>query len=361
MIPPEQYSFIFDHMMLALILITLASYAQGGVKGFNRLAGVAVPIFLILYIGTRPISGVFVDMVTYAQSFEVAANTGNVYYADWLFNALMLGMSQVTTVDVFFVVCAMLYVLPIAAGLARRHGGAAFSAMLATITSFSFFTYGVNGIRNGIATSILLAAFAWSDRKFVFILLAVAATGTHSSVAVPALFYLLTFFNQSIVLYSCLWLATLFFTLVTSGAGAVFISNLLSSSDDGRVGYLTQIGEDKGGFRFDFILYSIVPIIISYSWAKAHTRQDPFYRRLLCSYLATNAFWVLVMYAAYSNRFAYLSWFMMPWLIVYPFIPNKGGANHPESEHWDVNKFTAMLVGQFALTYLFDIIIYPNR
>ena len=102
-----------------------------------------------------------------------------------------------------------------------------------------------------------------------------------------------------------------------------------------------------------------MPVIISYIWADIRARNDAFYRRLLCTYLATNAFWLLAMYAAFSNRFAYLSWFMMPWLIVYPFIPNNDKTKSIPSVR--VNRFAAMIIGQFALTYLFDIIIYPNR
>ena len=347
--------------MLVLVLLTLAAYKQGGLKGFNDLASIGVPIFLILFLGTRPISTAFTDMTTYAQSYDVAAATGNVYYNDWLFKNLMLGMSQVTTVYVFFVVCAAIYVLPIIVGFAYRHGNAAFAALLSTITSFSFFSYGVNGIRNGLGTSILLTAIAYSDRKIIFILLAIAAYGMHNSVAVPALFYFLTFFNSNIFLYCCFWAASLIFTAATGGATATYLATLLSSVEDDRVGYLTTQGYDRGGFRLDFILYGIVPVIISALWAKPQTLKDPFYRRLLCTYLATNAFWLLAMYAAFSNRFAYLSWFMMPWLIIYPFIPNKDMERGPEAKRWEMNKFMAMLIGQFAITYLFDVIIYPNR
>jgi hypothetical protein len=361
MIPPEQYSFIYTHLMLVLIFVTLMSYVQGGVRGFNRVANLIVPIFLIFYIGTRPISSVFIDMTTYAQSFEIAANRGIVYYSDFLFSAFMLGLSQVTTVEVFFFLCSVFYIFPIVAGLRHRHGNFAFGAFVAIITSFSFFTYGVNGIRNGMATSIMVAAIAWSDRKVVFALLAVAAYGTHNTLAVPILFYFLTFFNSNVMLYGCLWFSVLVFTAATGGAAANFLAGLLSSSEDTRVGYLTTRGDDKGGFRLDFVLYSIVPVIFSYAWAKAHTRKDPFYQRLLCAYLATNAFWLLAMYAAFSNRFAYLSWFMMPWLIVYPFIPNQKTPGSELSKKVEVNPFAAMIIGQFALTYLFDIIIYPNR
>jgi hypothetical protein len=361
MIFPENYLFIYDHLMAALIFFTVLSYAQHSAGSVNRLFGFIIPVFIILYIGTRPISSAFVDMVTYAQAFEVAKLTGAVYYNDWLFNALILGLSQITTVEVFFFVCAAIYIAPVIAGLKKRHGDSAFAALLAMITSFSFFTYGVNGVRNGMATSILLAAIAWSDRKFAFIFLALLAYGMHNSVAIPILFYTLSFLYSNVIFYSCLWLSALLFTFATSGSIAGYLGTFLSLYEERRIGYLTETGEDKGGLRIDFVLYSILPVLASYLLADANKTKDLFYRRMLCAYLATNGFWILVMYAAYSNRIAYLSWFIMPWLIIYPFIPNRSWGAGSSGQKIDVAKYSALLIGQFALTYLFDIIIYPNR
>ena len=36
-------------------------------------------------------------------------------------------------------------------------------------------------------------------------------------------------------------------------------------------------------------------------------------------YLTANAFWILVIRSSFSNRFAYLSWFLMAIIIFYPF------------------------------------------
>ena len=38
------------------------------------------------------------------------------------------------------------------------------------------------------------------------------------------------------------------------------------------------------------------------------------------TYLLCNAFWIIVIRAAFSNRFAYLSWFMYPVVIAYPLL-----------------------------------------
>ena len=83
--------------MLVLVFFTVLIYMGGGHKGgFNRSANILIPAFLIFYIGTRPISPVFVDMTTYAQSFEVAAKGGDVYFTEWMFKSLMEGLSRIS-------------------------------------------------------------------------------------------------------------------------------------------------------------------------------------------------------------------------------------------------------------------------
>lgn len=361
MIQPQNYLFVYDHLMLVLIFFTLLIYANNKVVSFNRLAAICVPIFLIFYFGTRPISGVFVDMTTYATGFEQTTVTGESGYTDWLFSLLVIGLSKITSVEIFFFLCAVIYILPISIGLKKHHGDYAFPILLVTITSFSFFSYGVNGIRNGLGTSIFIAAIAWSDKKIIFCALVIFATGMHNSLVIPAFFYCLTFFKPKPAIYFLFWAAALIFTVAFSGLGSDFILNLLVQAEDVRVGYLGSVGDDRGGFRLDFVCYSILPVIVSYLFSKPDIKSDLFYRRLLCAYLATNAFWIIVMNAAFSNRFAYLSWFIMPWLVVYPFIPNRDLGHQGTVQKLDLQKFSTMLVGLFLLTYVFDIFIYPNR
>lgn len=46
------------------------------------------------------------------------------------------------------------------------------------------------------------------------------------------------------------------------------------------------------------------------------------------TFLITNAFWVLVIRAAYSNRFAQISWFIMPIILIYPFMKQRFWQSH---------------------------------
>jgi hypothetical protein len=366
---PDLYLPIYYHSMLALVMLTALIYAQDdstkGV-GLNKFMIWAVSMVIIIFLGTRPISGVFVDMTTYAESFNVAQNTGRELYPDWGFDMLLRFCSNFTNVEVFFFICMLLYVLPIILGVKRVHGNWAYAGFLAFAGSFSFYSYGVNGIRNGIATSLLVAAFAFWDRKLIMALLMVAAWSMHQSVILPIFaFFLATMYARPLA-YVILWISSLGLSLLLGGRLSDFLAGLVVSTEDDRLSIYTSsagFGADKGGFRLDFVLYSIVPLIISYMMAGPLVRKDSFYRRLVCSYLLTNSFWLIVMYAAYSNRFAYLSWFIMPWLVVYPFIPtNRSNINRvTQSEAPHTSLLGLALLAHFAFTYIMGIFVYPNR
>jgi hypothetical protein len=84
-------------------------------------------------------------------------------------------------------------------------------------------------------------------------------------------------------------------------------------------------------------------------------RSDPFYARLVNTYLLTNALWVLVIHASFSNRFAYLSWFMMPWVLLYPFVTGKV-IHRPQTGF-----IAAILFAHYLFTYLMVTVVYPLR
>ena len=61
-----------------------------------------------------------------------------------------------------------------------------------------------------------------------------------------------------------------------------------------------------------------MPIALGYYSIVKKRITDNWYSVLLSTYCFANAFWVIFIRAAFSNRFAYLSWFLYPVLIAYP-------------------------------------------
>ena len=84
-------------------------------------------------------------------------------------------------------------------------------------------------------------------------------------------------------------------------------------------------------------------------------RTDPFYARLVNTYLLANALWVLVINTSFSNRFAYLSWFLMPWTLLYPFVPGRV-IHRPRT-----GLIAATLVLQYMFTYFMYAVVYRLR
>ena len=64
-----------------------------------------------------------------------------------------------------------------------------------------------------------------------------------------------------------------------------------------------------------------MPIILAwYIIFKRRIKVDFNYILLLGVYIYSNAFWVMVIRASFSNRFAYLSWFIYPLVLAYPLL-----------------------------------------
>lgn len=84
-------------------------------------------------------------------------------------------------------------------------------------------------------------------------------------------------------------------------------------------------------------------------------RSDPFYARLVNTYLLTNGIWVLLIHSVQSNRFSYLSWFMMPWVLLYPFVPGRYNGR-PRT-----GLIAAVLCAHYLFTYVMMVVVYPLR
>ena len=328
-----------------------------------------VGLTIVVFIGSRPISGLyFVDMATYAQAFDmVGAGRSSPWGGDPGFALFTQICANTMSVNGYFLVCSVLYIAPVLIATRLMHSQWAFAVLLAFAGGFSFYSYGVNGIRNGIATSILLCAFAFHNRKLVMLALMAFAISFHTSVALPAVAFLACCIYVNLGLCVAIWTSALLASLIFGESTSSIAGNFISLGDEERLLKYTAgggFGGDKGGFRLDFILYGILPVIISYSLASKVIRADTFYRRIVGAYLLTNAFWLITMYAAFSNRFAYLSWFMMPWIVIYPFIPKKRARITNSSDfgvRWQPILLPASLAAHYAFTYLMQVFVYQSR
>ena len=191
--------------------------------------------------------------------------------------------------------------------------------------AFSFYAYGTNGLRNGLACSITLFIIAFmscSNKNlpialiFVFLAINIHRTTLLPLTSLFASVYVIKSFKWAYIF----WLLSILISLVAGGAMTTMFAGL---GFDDRLSYLTDydIGMfSHTGFRWDFLLYSMMPIVLGYYVVIKRGIQDRTYTILLNTYTLANAFWVMVIRANYSNRFAYLSWFMYPIVLAYPLL-----------------------------------------
>jgi hypothetical protein len=313
-------------------------------------------VFYILFWGFRPYSGqYFGDTPNYNKKYELLKNYGvfNMQGADdvgndWLFDTLMRSCAQVMDAHLFFTIVLFFYIVMMFTGcrkLDNRHGA---TIMLFCYGAFSFYTYSVNGIRNGLACSIAIFALALLNKgnKIWSIVLSSIVIGCHKSAALPVACMFFTYFVRQPKLMCIVWLSSIAISLAIGN----YIDNLwVMLNLDERLVENLQSDEAEGRilehrFRWDFLLYSFMPILLGWYTIFKRKFQNRTYLLLLGTYIYANSFWVLTIRGIFSNRIAYLSWFLYPIVLAYPLL------NFPVFKKNHSQKTAWILLGHFGFT-----------
>jgi len=355
-VPISFYTPIYFHFLLA---ITLFTFLHTQIMGFNdnrnkdylKVIGYFSLVFIILYMGLRPIHGVFVDMKTYARIFNRYQNGGLIISKkDLLFHYFMKFCSYFISARYFFFLCATLYIVPAYIISKRWFKEFWFYAFLLLVGSFTFWAFGTNGIRNGIASSFFLLALA-AKKRWIQIFWLLISVNFHGSMYLPAMGLVITWFYNKPRGFYYFWLASIPLSLVMPG----FWESLFASMvEDERSEYFT---DDKYadsfssiGFRWDFLLYSATGVFAGTYYIFKKKIRDEHYIRLFNLYLFANAFWILVIRASFSNRFAYLSWFLLALVIIYPW----RRIYFEKKQH---QKLGWVIIAYIGFTYFMNVII----
>lgn len=281
-----------------------------------------VCVVLTIFIGFRPISMIFVDMVNYnATYYNLYFNTRFVFNwsaGNYLFDNLFHWFaSSRINIEYFFVTMTAINFGSLLLACHRMFPKDTFYSFIIYLGAFSTFSYATNGIKAGAAASIFLCALAYKDKWWLSLIFLWISLGFHHSMILPISAFLICWFVRNPRLYLTIWCAS----VVISALHISFFQEIFASmADDKGARYL---GEDVGmsyvGFRPDFILYSAAPIVLGYWVIKVKGYRSKLYDTMYCTYLLTNSVWMLCMYAIFTNRIAYLSWLMLPIVLIYPF------------------------------------------
>jgi hypothetical protein len=303
-------------------------------KQESLLWGWGLSIFVAIWLGMRPISArYFGDMSSYARMYNNLSpeSLGVNLEKEWLWDNLgaichILNFST----QMYFVVVTLIYTLCAFATLRILIPKKSLTSLVLICGSLMFFSFATNGLRNGLACHISMLAFALflKDKKISGVLLAFLAYGTHHSVGIPIAAFVASLFiykRPHWALY--IWLLSIIASLFLGNSVTGFIEQL---STDDRLSQYTSLEQgglgttfSRYGFRWDFLLYSAIPIALGYYTIIKRRITDNWYSVFFSTYCFANAFWVIFIRAAFSNRFAYLSWFLYPVMIAYPlFILN---------------------------------------
>lgn len=339
-IPGWMYSYIYVTVILALCLVTFARYITStGQVILHRetkmpFFAILLTILVIVFLGLRPYDKVFIDSGYYVYSYLNSYNTlaevdlgEEWFWAVIAYTCKNAGLSW----NSYFLVIQLFYTGLMFYSCHRLFPNNVWIGMLFCLSSFSYWGFAVNGLRNGMACSVVMAALTfWVGKKYekVFALfLFFLAVGIHRSTLLPcAVAIVASAFWKKPQFAFYFWLLSIVVSLTFGNSLANEFADL--GYDERMQTYLqaqydtATIAENEnvGTFRLDFLLYSMVPIILFYYLVVKRNFKDKAYSILAMTYIFSNAFWVMIIRVAQSNRFAYLSWFLYPIVMVYPLV-----------------------------------------
>lgn len=360
---------IYTYLILAVVsVLTWQQYYRYQTRTFDADAvdqwsspsgALLLMVAMTLLIGLRPIPviGQFADSANYYHSyrllsdtpFELNPNATNLIWDNLFcfFACHDLGITNLFLLgDLLYFGCTYL-------ACRRLFPHDTMAAYLIFLGAFSTLSYSYNGVKAGIAGAIFLLAMAYYDRKIISIVLVLVSWGFHHSMQLPVAAYLLTLFFKNPKWYFYGW----FFCALMAVAHVSFFQVLFAGyTDEGGQGYLNVTGGEDfggaGGFRADFLLYSAVPVYLGYQFVMKEKREvSDMYLALLHLYLCTNGVWMLCMYASYTNRIAYLSWFLYPVVLIYPFLKE-------DLYEGQYRTFAKVMLGHLGFTLFMDLVFY---
>lgn len=329
------YYFFLLFITWATVLYYMGSNGQKILRSEDQpfqMSSFLLTLALAFYLGLRPFTQEFGDTRAYANFYYYLSD----YHpwglkTEWLwYNIQMFCKTLGLNTHEFFLFVDLVYfgAMYLCCSILMRKN--IWIAIMFFLTAFQTYTYATNGIRNGFACSLELIALSLvsgtKPQRIVSFILMYAALSVHRSTMIPTTAAIMTlYFVKDTKMALRFWLASIGISLVAGPLVEQFFVAL--GFDDRMTSY--QMGQyneantqffSHTGFRWDFLLYSSAPVAMIWYVTRYRRFSDPEYTAIANAYLLSNAFWIMVIRAAFSNRFAYLSWFIYPMVIAYPLL-----------------------------------------
>ena len=344
-------------MVALLILFHASQYDIKNDKSiqFFNVFGYILVLVLIIYMGFRPISGrYFGDTANYAVVYYRLQEGQEINVVkDFMFNYFMKWCSGFMGIHSFYLLLDFIYTIPCILFSRKYFGRYWFFALFMFICSFSFWSAGTNGLRNGLGTSFFILGLCFYEKKWGMYFWFIMGYFMHASIVIPIVAFIASGLYKNPKVYLYIWLAAIPLSIAGGSAWTSFFASL-GFEEERTQGYLTNSEGNlaqfsQTGFRWDFLLYSASAVFAGWYFIFKKKITDLFYIHLFGTYCIANAFWILVITAAFSNRFAYLSWFLMPVIIAYPMFRYKIWKDQYKI-------FALILFAYFMFTYFMNVI-----
>ncbi len=310
-------------------------------------AGIFLSLFFVIYFGFRdPNSILFADTVGYSGIYFSIANgeTSSIWYhimeksdeTIWS-NILIFFAINKIGVSLWYTLVAAIYIFGTLYAVKRIFPNYVLLGCTFAFLNFGFYGGAVNGIRNAEALAVVLIAisFIMADKHrvrnlIIVCVLFIIAYLIHHSIILPAVCLIVArFIIKKPMPAIIIWLLSIGISLAVGNGLTPIFQGL--GFDDRLDIYLTsgtnlnrmsQIFSHTG-FRWDFVLFSALPICWGWYVIKILKKTDRTYNLIYITYVLANSFWVLIIRVAFSNRFAMLSWSLYFLVILYPLLKFK--------------------------------------
>ena len=339
LIPASVFSQVYTYLIFALCLtVVYKNYSIEDNKLIYAQPSFPIPSSLLTLLVAIPIGfrnpvGLFGDTYFYTHTFRnVLKDYSPIDWStEWLFdNWMFFFKDHGLEIQYFYLSVSLVYFGTMLVSCYKLAKNNTWIALLFCLVSYSCYSYSTNGVRNGLACNLVMLGIVYLTetdwKKYISLFFFVIAYGIHHSSALPAVAALTATFVIREPRYAIrFWLASIFISLIAGNTIGGIFENL--GFDDRLSGYF-QEQEDaetmsqfsQTGFRFDFLLYSAMPVLMAWYVTVKRNFRDRTFNIIANTYILANAFWVMVIRAAFSNRFAFLSWFIYPLVIAYPLL-----------------------------------------
>ncbi|MDO5394822.1 MAG: EpsG family protein [Bacteroidales bacterium] len=344
--------FIFIATVVCALFVILKN-ERALVKGSRtQIIGYTIAILAIFYIGLRPTNLMETgDSVLYAKIFNLVQSGEWRSFTGKFTEAAPMGLTSEgiwTEIEWFFVhhftasnwflFIAFIYIGALIYALRRWLPNNMTIALIFVMSALMFWGYAVNGLRQGMAASICIMGLATLPDTFkknytrlaIAVVICYMGCACHSSMLLFMGAMILSYLVPSRKNVFFVWMLCLFLSPFSTSLMVSIGSSLI---DDNRLAIYAQKAVDRfshSGWRWDFIIYSALPVLLGWYLLVKRRIGDATYLLMLNIYIYTNSFWLLLNSVAYSNRFAYISWCLYPFLIAYPLLKFKISVKQPQ-------------------------------